>query len=170
MGFIESMALLAALGGGAYLTVYYLIPAIQQMAYAPYYYMSQQQQQQPAPAPAAAAAPEPVTQDATIPDEALDDVTSDSLEEAAEEGAEKALEDAGLVKNDKKDKKKSSSSSTKGDSAYEKQKKRHDATVKSMDPKKDTRPQDAASRKAREKAAGFQTIVRYKTIADYLDE
>src|SRR5215211_1963416 len=153
MGFIESMALLAALGGGAYLTVYYLIPAIQQMAYAPYYYMSQQQQQQPAPAPAAAAAPEPVTQDATIPDEAVDDVT---LEDAAEAGAEEALEDAGLVEEppeEKKDKKKSSSKSS-DEKAYDKQKKRHDETLKSMDPKKDTRPQDKKSRLAREKAAG----------------
>lgn len=118
MGFLESMALLVALGGASYVTVYYVLPALQQMSMAPYYYMqaaAAAQQQQPAATPPPAQ--EPVTQDATLTDEALEpEPESETLEDVVQDAVEDELEDAGLVKDppaeEKEEKKKSSKSST----------------------------------------------------------
>ena len=170
MGFIESLALLAAIGGGAYITVYYVLPALQQMALAPYY----MQQQQPTPAPAPA--PAPVTQNAEIPDEALDDVTEPepATEDVVQDAVKDELEDAGLVEEppeEKKDKKKSSSKSD--DDAFKKQQKRHEKTVKSMDPKKDSRYKGMTSKQAgqaaKKKLLGYTTYYidnRYLVVDD----
>lgn len=173
MGFIESLALLAAIGGGAYITVYYVIPALQQMAIAPYYYM-QSQQQAPAPAPTTPTTPDPVTQNAEIPDEALDDVTSEEpLDEVVQDAVGDELEDAGLVEEPPEEKKDKKSSSKSDDDAFKKQQKRHERTVKSMDPKKDSRYKGMTSKQAgqaaKKKLLGYTTYYidnRYLVVDD----
>lgn len=170
MGFIESLALLAAIGGGAYITVYYVLPALQQMSLAPFYYMQQQQPAAPAPAPA----PAPVTQNAEIPPEAMDDVTSEEpLDEVVQDAVGDELEDAGLVEEPPEEKKSKKSSSKSDDDAFKKQQKRHDETVKKMDPKKDSRYKGMSSKEAGRAAAkkllGYTTYYignRYLVVDD----
>lgn len=144
MGFLESMALLVALGGASYVTVYYVLPALQQMSIAPYYYMqaaAAAQQQQPIMIPA------PVTQAATIPPEAAGDVTDDEpepIEDTVEDVIEDELEDAGLVKDppdeDKNEEKTTTPTSSK----------------KEMEEFKKKRAEEGKEAAAKAKASGFK--------------
>jgi hypothetical protein len=104
MGFLETMLLLAGLGGTMYFSVYYLIPAVQQMAYAPYYYFAQaagQQQQPPLNVTTTPAAPAPATTDTSTPPAPApapaapeEEVDTEDIENTVED----VLEDNGLVK------------------------------------------------------------------------
>lgn len=140
MGFLESMTLLIALGGASYVTVYYVLPALQQMSMAPYYYMQAAAAAQQQPPPAPAPAPAPMTQDATLPDEPLEPEPEESLGDIV--GDE--LEDAGLVKDppaEEEEKKKSSTPTSSKDE---------------MDEFKSKRAEEGKKATAKAKESGFK--------------
>lgn len=166
MGIFESLLTIAGLAGAAYFTVYYILPYMQQQSLIPYYMMQamgyQQQQQAPAaPAPAPQQQQyqqEPLTQDATVAPEALEDTTTTDEETAAvaEEEEEKSNNGSG-----KKDEETSPEEELK--KSYAEQKKKRAEYDKSTDPSKDTRYKGKTSREAGREAArklGFPIILR----------
>lgn len=184
MGILETLLTIAGIGAGLYYGTFYLLPYLQQMNYAPYYYLQafaqqQAQAQQPvySPPPAAAppveSTPEPTEETpSTDTVEAEEPVTPDTVEDAVDD----ALEDAGLVSDaptEEKTKKKKTGNekeaerSKKAEEDLKKknaaQKKKREEYDKSVDPKKDTR--SAAELKKAQKAAGFYAT-QYRSIYD----
>lgn len=181
MGFLETLLILGGLGAAGYFTVYYVIPAMQQMSYTPYYFMqqaqaaAQQQYQQPA-------VPEPSVADDTLSSEPVADTTGEEpLSEQIEGAVGDALEDAGLTTEapaEEKSKKKQTEAERSKTAEEElkksnaEQKKKRAEYDKNTDPKKDTRYKGMSSKdagRAAAKAFGFRTYVypRYYYVDEY---
>lgn len=179
MGFIDSMVSLIALGAGMYVTVYYVLPALQQMSFAPYY---QQAAAQPYTAPTpiddtglVSGGEDELTADEEAAPLADEETPAAEGEEVIPEEAVPTAEDLGLSEEppaEEKSKKKKSSNEKEADrrkKAEEDLKKSHAAAQKrkdkfdkDTDPKKDTRYKGKSSKeagRAAAKALGLQTYI-----------
>lgn len=178
MGIFDTLLGLVALGAGAYVTVYYVLPMMQQSAYMPYYFASaMQQQQQPAPVQQYIPPPATTTTDDTsgvegdiadttgTEEESLSDQIAEGIQEGleGEEGGDEsvAAADEELSGNEKEE-----ARSKKAEEDLKKrnkeQKKKREKYDKDTDPKKDSRYKGLSSKEAGKKAAkalGLQTII-----------
>jgi hypothetical protein len=185
MGVLETLLLLGGAGALMYFGTFYILPYIQQMSVAPYYYLQaalQQQGQQPimqqaipppapAPAPAVAVAePAPTTD------------TNTDLANKVENKIEDVLEENGLKKEPTAEEKETTRRSTAEETLKKsnaEQTKRRAEYDTATDPTKDTRYTGLTSQEAGRKAAetlglyniidinwGIVTPKRYRSIND----
>lgn len=173
MGVIETLAILAGIGGIGYLTVYYIMPMMQYQSMLPYYFMQQAAAaQQPAPAPAAPyIPPAPVPEEVAVENEIADATGEEALEDTVEEAVTEGLEDAGVVAAEEpaeeedsntKEENRKKSAEEELKSKNKEQKKKREEYDKATDPKKDTRYKGMSSKdagRAAAKALGLQVIL-----------
>lgn len=158
MGFIDSLVSLITLAGGAYVVVYYVLPALQQMSYAPFYYMQAMGQQQ-----------QPQQQQMTdTPTTPLDDtpaITNDLADESSPlaEAFEDVLKSVGGGKTEDKETTRRKTSEETLKSSYREQEKKRAEYEKTLTPVTDPK----AAGRAAAKALGFRTIVIPSTSRPY---